>query len=61
MKYIIIFSIAVYAVFNPQDSKKTFSAVVDGANQLAVEKMAEMPEVQRAVKMKLNALNEREI
>lgn len=61
MKYIIIFSIVVYAVFNPQDSKKYFSAVVDGANQLAVEKMAEMPEVQRAVKMRLNAVNEREI
>jgi len=61
MKYIIILSIAVYAVFNPQDSKKYFSAVVDGANQLAVEKVAEMPEVQRAVKMRLNAVNEREI
>jgi hypothetical protein len=58
MKYIVILSAIVYAVFNPQDSSKYFSTAIDGANKLVVEKIADMPEVQKAVQEKLSAVNE---
>ena len=54
MKSIIFASLVVGAVSFPQKSTEIFSIVVSIANNVVVERIADMPQVKEAVMKKVN-------